>query len=162
MPPLAIKQYGASKQEDIKTIPGMAVLSFYFETQVITMTTEEDITDYFGEPIYTCTLDNAVEDGFFVDLRAINPNYAKGMFSHATRSLMDKGYIDLESNQANRSNIADLLVQAVHIVRKRSHNFTKPDNHYAGTIELPSGDEHMIFIERNETGKYTLMLPTDY
>ena len=126
------------------------------------MTTGEDITDYFGEPIYTYTLDNAVEDGFFVDLRAINPNYAKGMFSHATTTLMSKGYIDLENSQINEPNLRDLIIQAVHIVRKKSHNFTKPDSHYAGMIELPSGKEHMIFIEQNETGKYTLMLPTDY
>ena len=61
MPPLAIKQYEASNLEDIKTIPRNGSPLFYFQ-QVIHMT-EETIDDFWGEPVFTYTLDNAVEDG---------------------------------------------------------------------------------------------------
>ena len=124
--------------------------------------TGETLDNFWDKPIYTYTLDNAVEDGMMVDLRKINPNYAKGMFSHATMNLMRMGYLDMEKNKADIPNLQDLIIQASRIVRKKSHNFTKPDNHYAGEIELPSGGKYMIFIERNEIGKYTLMLPADY
>jgi hypothetical protein len=53
------------------------------------------------------------------------------------------------------------LNQAVLIVRNKSKNYTELDYFYDGKIELPNGEKTVIYIEQNETGKYTIMLPED-
>lgn len=60
------------------------------------------------------------------------------------------------------ANLLDLLNQANEIVRKASKNFTEFDSFFAGKIELPSGSKQEIFIEQNETSKFTILLPEDH
>jgi hypothetical protein len=64
-----------------------------------------------------------------------------------------------------------LLNQSLAIVRRESADFQRHDWLFSGSIELPSGSRQValdpdligeIFIVQNETGKYTLILPSDY
>ena len=107
------------------------------------------------------TIDQATADGCLFDIRAFNPKWKKGLFSHITTNLMSKGYMDKETDAINIPNLIDLLNQSFEIVRRKSHNFTEPDWFYTGKIELPSGEKQKIFIGQNELGRYTLMLPED-
>lgn len=107
------------------------------------------------------TSDQATEDGILFDVRKVNPAWEKGIFSHVTVNLMATcGYFN-DDGTLNIPNLLDLLNQSLNIVRKKSDNFKKHDWFFDGEIELPSGNCQQIFIQQNETGKYTIMLPED-
>jgi len=113
-----------------------------------------------AEIVSEYTAREAVQDGILVDITVLNPAWEKGLFNYATVNLLDKGYLDGE--QANLANIQDLLFQAYLIVKVKSNNFIKHDWFFSGDIELPDGRKQQIFIQQNETGRFTLMLPEDY
>lgn len=54
-------------------------------------------------------------------------------------------------------NMLDLINQALRIFAKKAVD----DYFVSGLIELPTGKKQIIFIEQNETGRYTVMLPED-
>ena len=114
-----------------------------------------------SEAIYTYTSDQATDDGILFDIRKVNPKWERGIFSHVTVNLMAHGYFNADDT-VNLPNLLDLLNQSLAIVRKESNNFTKPDWFFSGEIELPSGKSQQVFICQNETGKYTIMTPSDY
>jgi len=41
-------------------------------------------------------------------------------------------------------------------------NFKEPDWFFSGDVEFPDSQKQQIFIQQNETGWFTLMLPEDY
>ena len=111
--------------------------------------------------IYRYTSEEAVEDGILIDLDQIFPGYEKtNLFKYATTNLMNQGYI--EKDEIKRAAIQDMLMQAHAIAKSKSDGFTQPDWFYSGDIELPDGSKQQIFIEKNETGRYTVMLPQDH
>ena len=111
--------------------------------------------------IYRYTSEEAVQDGVLVDLDQIFPGNEKtNLFKYATTNLMNQGF--LEKDEIKKAAIQDLLVQASAIAKAKSKGFTKPDWFYSGEIELPNGSKQEIFIEQNETGRYTVMLPEDH
>ncbi len=109
--------------------------------------------------IYSYSSQQAEEDGFLFDITKINPSWNKGLFNFVTTNLLSKGY--MQDDKLNFANILDLLNQALHIVKTKSKNFKVHDTFFSGKIEFPDGERNQIFIEMNETGKYTLMLPED-
>ena len=124
------------------------------------MTRDDFFTDIDVVSVHTS--DEATEDGILVDITKINPDWEKGIFSHITVNLMSRcGYFN-EDRTLNIPNLLDLLNQSLAIVRKKSDNFQKHDWHFDGEIELPSGNKQQVFIQQNETGKFTILLPEDY
>lgn len=115
----------------------------------------------YGKPVFVYTSNQAVEDGILFDVTAVNPAWAKGLFNYVTTNLLGRGYMDKE-DKVNIPNLLDLLNQANQIVRRETKDFTEPDHFFSGSIELPNGDQQMIFMVCNETGKFTIMLPEDY
>jgi len=115
----------------------------------------------FGEVIFQYTSKQAEEDGILFDITKLNEKWKKGLFNYVTTNLLSKGYLD-EKGSINFPNLLDLLNQANLIVKIKSNNFHDFDTFYAGRIELPSGEKQEIFIEQNETGKFTLLLPEDH
>ena len=108
------------------------------------------------------TSDEATEDGILLDVRKVNPEWEKGIFSHVTVNLMSTcGYFN-DDGTLNIPNLLDLLNQSLEIVRKKSKDFTEHDWFFEGEVELPSGSRQQVFIEQNETGKYTILLPSDH
>jgi len=124
----------------------------------------DNIKEYFGELISTYTSKQAEEDGILFDASKLNPAWEKGLFNYITTNLLNKGYMEEDSGnfRVRMPNIVDLLNQANQIVKRRSKNFTEADTFFSGNIELPSGSKQQIFIQQNETGKFTIMLPEDY
>ena len=115
-----------------------------------------------AEVVSVYTSDQATEDGILFDITKVNPEWGKGIFSHITVNLMATcGYFN-DDNTVNIPNLLDLLNQSNQIVRKKSDNFTKHDWFFEGEVELPSGNRQQVFIEQNETGKYTILLPSDH
>jgi len=108
------------------------------------------------------TNEQATEDGILLDIRKVNPEWEKGIFSHITINLLHTGGYFNEDKTINIPNLLDLLNQSLEIVRKKSKNFTEHDWFFEGEIELPSGNRQQVFIEQNETGKYTILLPSDH
>ena len=108
---------------------------------------------------YTCK--DAEEDGILVDITKLNPRWEKGLFNYVTTNLLREGYFK-DDKEVNIPNLLDLLKQAFLIVKEKSNNFKEFDWLYSGEIELPSGEKQKIFIQQNETGKFTIMLPEDY
>ena len=112
-----------------------------------------------AEIISTYTSAQAVADGILVDIREVNPQWERGIFSHVTTDLLATcGYYN-EDRTFNIPNLLDLLNQSLEIVRRESDNFQKADWFFSGSVELPSGEKQKVFIEQNELSKYTIMLP---
>lgn len=57
----------------------------------------------------------------------------------------------------NYPNLLDLLNQALQILKRNPRG----DWLYIGKIETPNGTKQQIYIAKNETGKFTIMLPED-
>ena len=122
----------------------------------------------------TYTIDQATEDGVLFDFRQLNPQWERGIFSHATVNLLvSHGY--LVDGDPNIPNLIDLLNQSLEIVRRESKNISREgsffngtmnisreDSFFSGTIELPSGKQQKLFMCLNELNKFTIMLPEDY
>jgi hypothetical protein len=107
--------------------------------------------------VYTYTSSQAVEDGILFDLYQVQKRYFRNSpFRYATTNLMSKGYMTEE--KVNIPNIIDLINAAVKIFVK----MPRGDSFACGKIELPSGAKQEIYIDQNETGRYTIMLPEDY
>ncbi len=101
------------------------------------------------------TSNQAVEDGILVDLTQVLGKDTPINLA-TTNLLTDKGYMDLTNNKINIPNLRDLIVQCIVKMRK------KRDTFYEVSIELPSGTRGKVFVAQNETGKFTVMLPSDY
>lgn len=106
--------------------------------------------------------EQATEDGILLDIRKVNPEWERGIFSHVTTNLLHTGGYLNEDKSLNIPNLLDLLNQSIEIVRRKSENFTKHDWFFDGKIKLPSGSRQQVYIEQNETGKYTILLPEDH
>jgi len=115
---------------------------------------EEDV-------IVRYTSQEAEEDGILFNITRLSPQWTKGPFNYVTANLLNKGYFIKDTSEINIANLLDLLNQALEIVKKNSNNFQQMDTFFDGKIELPSGEQQLIFIGANETGKFTLMLPED-
>lgn len=108
------------------------------------------------EVVSTYTTEQATADGVLVDLTTVNPEWAKGPFSHVTPNLLSLGYREWDGS-VRAVNVVDLLNQALTICRGKA-----ADWFYSGHIEFPDGQRRKIFICQNETGKFTIMRPEDY
>jgi len=115
--------------------------------------------EYFGEIIYSYISAQAEADGFLVDITKINHKWEKGLFNYITTNLLSKGYFD--DDKINIPNLLDLLNQALQIVKEKTNNLQDFDSFFSGKIELPNGEKQEIFIELNETNRFTIMLPED-
>ena len=113
------------------------------------------------ETIAEYTSAQAVEDGILFDVTTLSEKWKKGLFNYVTMNLLGKGYMN-DDGHLNIANLIDLLNSCKEIVRKESDNFTREDWLFTGMIELPCGDPKKVFIQQNETGQFTIMLPEDY
>ena len=111
--------------------------------------------------IFSYTIDQATDDGILFDVRKVNPEWEKGLFSHVTTNLLSLGYLNADRT-LSMPNLLDLLNQSVEIVRRESNGFTRADRFFSGSIELPDGSKQEVFVCQNETGKFTIMTPSDY
>lgn len=114
------------------------------------------------DKIFIFTSQQAEEDGILFNIEKINPEWKKGIFNFITTNLLSKGYFNEETHKINIPNLLDLLNQSNQIIRKGSNNLKDFDTFFDGDIELPNGKQQQIFIQQNETGKFTIMLPADY
>ena len=112
------------------------------------------------KPISTYSSDEAVEDGILFEVKELGAKFEKGFLSHITTNLLSKGYMNEKS--INLPNVMNLLHQSQKIVIKTSNHLENFNSFYEGNIELPSGQQQKIFIELNETGKFTVLLPEDH
>ena len=120
-----------------------------------------DMKELFGDVIYSYTMEQAEEDGILVNISQVRPEWMKGPFSHVTRNLLNQGYLNDEDG-VNLPNVLDLMNQSLEIMKRETKNYKEMDSFLSGEIELPSGEKQKIFIQLNEKGKYTIMLPEDY
>ena len=112
--------------------------------------------------IFQYTSQEAEEDGILFNVERIDPKWKEGLFNFVTVNLLKKcGYLD-ESGNIKIPCIVDLLQQALNIVKNATKDLNNLDDFYSGSIELPSGDKTVIWIETNETGRMTLLLPEDH
>jgi hypothetical protein len=123
--------------------------------------------------VYSYTSNQAVEDGILFDMnemKGLINDVEKGIFSHITCNLLfSKGYMKTKMNftegeDINLPNLLDLLNQCGKIMNKDfdKKGLIQVDTFYSGEIELPNGEKQMIFIELNETGRFTILLPEDH
>ena len=115
------------------------------------------------EPVITQYLSpQAEEDGVLVNIEKINPEWEKGPINYITTNLLVQGgYLDA-SRKLNLNCVLDLLNQSLSILKTKSKDFTEMDSFFSGSVEMANGSKEEIFIEENETGKFTVMLPEDH
>ncbi len=129
-------------------------------TQKISSNQPHSQEEFYGQPVFKYTSDQAVVDGILFDLTQLNPAWKKGLFNYVTVNLLNRGY--MYQDKISIPNLLDLLNQANQIVRRETKSFTVMDTFFDGSIEMPDGERQKIFIVWNETGKFTIMLPEDY
>ena len=129
-------------------------------TQKISSNQPNTQEEFYGQPVFQYTSDQAVVDGILFDLTQLNPAWKKGLFNYVTVNLLNRGY--MYQDKISIPNLLDLLNQANQIVRRETKGFMVLDSFFDGSVELPDGDKQKIFIVWNETGKFTIMLPEDY
>jgi len=112
------------------------------------------------------TSDQAAEDGILFSVgksQFLKNDY----FNYITVNLlleMDIMKYDAKrrTDVVNVQMTLDLIEQAGKIVNRELANKLLMDCFYSGTVRKSNGERIRIFISENETGKYTLMLPSDY
>ena len=109
--------------------------------------------------IYTYTSNQAVQDGILFDLDQVRKYLPKNPFKYATANLMSSYFDETKTGSTvNIPNVIDLIMGALRIYCRKPAD----DSFCSGQIELPTGKKQKIFIDQNETGAYTIMLPEDY
>lgn len=115
-------------------------------------TRKEDVE--FDDLVYAYTTEDAVEDGVLIALKGA-PVVGDKCISHITPGIAALGYLD--DQKVNVPNLMDLVMQvSKHAARKG------PDRMYILKIEAPSGSKVEVYACVNETGKLTVMLPSEY
>ena len=109
--------------------------------------------------MYTSAM--AVEDGILLDVGAVREAWSDGLIEYVTTNLIACGYEDEQGNIIV-SSLADLLAQAQEILLQDCRRGKPMEWFYSGEIELPAGHTQVIYIELNDEGRYTIMLPEDH
>lgn len=148
------------------------------------------IDDVFGEPIYSYSSNQAVDDGVLFDIDSFQRHWKNCPLKYVTANLMFKGYwvteckngvkegkqgidVKCKSCEVFKESCSKLacLNPSLDIANFRDllhqslqilGKMPKDDYFVSGKIELPSGAKQKIFIAQNETGRFTIMLPEDY
>ena len=111
--------------------------------------TEDDIVSRYTD-------EGAIEDGILVKLERDGKPMSRYIKLATTNLLESSDY--MEDDQFNVPNILDLIKQC-HWIMIRAKKW---DWFYSGKIELPRGEKQEVFIEQNNSGGYTVMLPEDH
>jgi hypothetical protein len=110
--------------------------------------------DFFGPVIYTYTSHQAFEDGILFELGKVR-GFEDCPINIATTNLLNKGY--LVKDVLNVPNLIDLVAQCLNAMGKQ-----KSDTFYSVMVEFPDGSKSKVFIQKNDTEKFTVMCPEDY
>ena len=112
------------------------------------------------------TSDEATEDGILFDLSK-SSFFKNEHFNFVTTNLLSDLNIlsfssKLNSDVINTPMLLDLLEQAKRIVLNKIRETLTEDTFYSGIVRSQDNQSIRIFICQNETGLFTLMLPSDY
>ncbi|MFH0753081.1 MAG: hypothetical protein V2A70_00775 [Candidatus Omnitrophota bacterium] len=129
-------------------------------------TREEKSVFTKDDVISVYTSDQAADDDILFSLNK-SAFFKNKYFNFATTNLLLELEImryDIKRRKdvINISSMLDLLEQAKKIVLKSIYNNLQEDSFYCGDIRKHNGEMIKIFIEMNETGKLTLLLPSDH
>lgn len=103
------------------------------------------------EQLYGYSSEQAVRGGELYELPRLIPGYQESAVNYVTANLMSHGYT--KWGRVDTRAVRDLLHQVEWLVAEDDDWFC------SGTIELPGGRGLQVFLARNETGKFTLILP---
>lgn len=113
---------------------------------MVDLADDEDPDDllkkFYGEPIFTYTTEQAVEDGVLVETGRVGRHRV-----YFTRTLWEEGYEDLE--------------RRTHLVRQGLELLRQPDPEDTNYMKLRVIEEDKIWVIA-EPGKVTYMKPEDY
>ena len=110
--------------------------------------------------------EQATEDGILFNLSE-SVFFKNKYFSFVTTNLLlDLNILAYNSEKQmdviNTSMLLDLIEQAKRIVLNKIQETLSDDHFYSGVVRSSKNESIRIFICQNETGLYTLMLPSDY
>jgi len=108
------------------------------------------------EIISVYTDDDGVEDGVLARLEKDGKPFSELITLATTTLLVSEGY--MEDDELDVPNVMDLVRQGEKII----HHYGVDRPFVAGSVEMPSGKRKKLFIAMNMSGKYTIMLPSDY
>jgi hypothetical protein len=111
--------------------------------------TEEDIVSRYTD-------EDGIRDGILMKLERDGKPMSRYIKLATTNLLVSCEY--MEGDELNIPNVLDLIIQSHSIMI----NGRTDDWFYSGDIELPSGEKQKVFIEKNNSGGYTVMLPEDH
>ncbi len=120
-----------------------------------------------AEVISVYTSEQASEDGILFDFSK-NEVLSNKFFNFATTNLLyEMGILKYSAKHktdvVNISMMLDLIEQAKRIVLRNLEETLNGEEHfYCGDVRKLNGERIKIFIEMNETEKFTLLLPQDH
>ena len=121
--------------------------------------TQEDVISVYSS-------DQAADDGI---LFSVNESVIlKNDFCNyiTTNLLLEMDILKYDAKAGNDvvkvQMVIDLIEQAKAIMNREIFNKLETDHFYAGDVRKSNGERIKIFISENETGLFTLMLPSDY
>jgi len=112
----------------------------------------------FGEVISRYGIEEATDDGYLVETKAIYELWKGGPISHITNGLFQL-YSDKDSPSLPSLN--DLFNQSIHKINELIKKNGK-DSFWSFKVKDRNGNNLKIFASVNETNKLTLMLPEEY
>lgn len=100
------------------------------------------LKELFGEPIFTYTTEQAIEDGILIHTGSVGPHQV-----YFTRSLWEEGYSDLQKRGE--------------LVNRGLERLRQPDPEDTGYMKLRVIEKDKIWVIA-EPGKLTYLKPEDY
>ncbi|MFW6029595.1 MAG: EcoAI/FtnUII family type I restriction enzme subunit R [Halanaerobiales bacterium] len=94
-------------------------------------------TEYFGEPIYTYSLKQGIDDGYLAPYKVVRVNLDKDLEGYRpTRGKLDKYGVPVEDREYNITDYDRNLIleKRTELVAKEVTNYLKPNNRYNKSI----------------------------
>ena len=115
--------------------------------------------DLFGPVIFSYSIQDAVRDGVLVRVEDLFNGSGYSLLSHLTNNLLRKHYwLDGAPNKAGLLDLLQEATRKVHLALARD-----PEEWLvAFKIETPNCTKIKVWAERNEIGKFTLLLPEEH
>ena len=103
----------------------------------------------------------ALEDGIIFDVQELSKlspsiKWGEGLFQYVTSNLCSKGYVK-DGAQPSIPNFLDLFRNMSEHMKRKG-----PDHFYNATIEFPDGTKGEVYAVKNNSNRYTLLLPEEY
>jgi type I restriction enzyme R subunit len=145
------KTQSVIQQADVLSSPAMQILEYFSSATQIGLTATPKETkevsniDYFGEPLYTYSLRQGINDGFLAPYKVVRIDIDKDLTGwRPDRGMVDKYGYEIEDRVYNQKDFDKNLVleQRTKLVARKISEFLKATNRFDKTIVFCENIDH--------------------